>query len=91
MSFSEFFVAMVYSMNMLEVYSIVTGFLCLNVMLEPILYVLIIIPIKQLSGYSYWRTLLNFVIAMIMFLVMFIVVMITVGIIVAVYKVVFAA
>jgi hypothetical protein len=91
MSFSEFFVAMVYSMNMLEVYSIVTGFLCLNVMLEPILYVLIIIPIKQLSGYSYWRTLLNFVIAMIMFLVMFIVVMIVVGIIVAVYKVVFAA
>jgi hypothetical protein len=65
--FSEFFVAMVYSMNMVELYSALSEFFCLNMMLETFLLLLIIIPIKQLSGYSYWRTLLNFFLALIVF------------------------
>ena len=86
MRFSEFFVAMVYSMNMLEVYSIITGFLCVNVMLEPILYILIIVPIKQFSGYSYLRTLLNFIVAVTIFLLAAILLMVVVGIVIAVYN-----
>ena len=70
--FSEFFVAMVYSMNMIDIFSIVTNFLCLNVFLDFFFLFLIIIPIKQLSGYSYWRTLLHFILAlMLIFLVVF--------------------
>ena len=70
--FSEFFVAMVYSMNMIDIFSIVTNFLCLNVFLDFFFLFLIIIPIKQLSGYSFWRTLLHFILAlMLIFLVVF--------------------
>ncbi len=70
--FSEFFVAMVYSMNMIDIFSIVTNFLCLNVFLDFFFLILIVIPIKQLSGYSYWRTLLHFILAlMLIFLVVF--------------------
>lgn len=65
--FSEFFVAMVYSMNMIDIFSIVTNFLCLNVFLDFFFLFLIIIPIKQLSGYSYWRTLLHFILALMLF------------------------
>jgi hypothetical protein len=65
--FSEFFVAVVYSMNMTEIYSIVAEFFCLNMIFETFLLLLIVIPIKQLCGYSYWRTLLNFLLALIAF------------------------
>jgi len=65
--FSEFFVAMVYSMNMIDIFSIVTNFLCLNVFLDFFFLFLIIIPIKQLSGYSYWRTLLHFILSLMLF------------------------
>ena len=67
--FSEFFVSMVYSMNMVEFYSILSEFFCLSMVLEGCFLLLIVIPIKQLSGYSYWRTLLNFFLAMIVFFV----------------------
>ena len=67
--FSEFFVAMVYSMNMVEFYSILSEFFCLSMVLEGCFLMLIVIPIKQLSGYGYWRTLLNFFLAMIVFFV----------------------
>lgn len=67
--FSEFFVAMVYSMNMVEFYSILSDFFCLSMVLEGCFLMLIVIPIKQLSGYGYWRTLLNFFLAMIVFFV----------------------
>ncbi len=67
--FSEFFVAMVYSMSMVELYSALSEFFCLSVIIEGCFLLLIIIPIKQLSGYSYWRTLQNFFLAMIVFFV----------------------
>lgn len=67
--FSEFFVSMVYSMNMVEFYSILSEFFCLSMVLEGCFLMLIVIPIKQLSGYGYWRTLLNFFLAMIVFFV----------------------
>ena len=83
--FSEFFVAMVYSMNMVEIYSVVAEFFCLDMMLEGFSFLLIIIPIKQLSGYSYWRTLLNFFLALIVFPVIILVAIFVVVLIISLF------
>lgn len=69
--FSEFFVAMVYTTNMLSVYSIVFNFLCLSPTVEVATYALSVVPLKQLSGYSYWRTVLYMLTALIVFAVLF--------------------
>ena len=66
---SEFFVAVVYSMNMVEIVSIISNFLCLSFYLEMFYYLLIVIPVKQLTGYSYWSTLLRFLLALFVFLI----------------------
>ena len=62
--FSEFFVAMVYTTNMMNIVSVIGGILCLNAYgLETVCYALSIIPLMQLSGYSFWRTLWKIVCA----------------------------
>ena len=66
--FPEFFVAMIYTYNLLAVYSIIVNFFCLNSIIEICCSVLAIIPLKQLSGYSYWRTLLKIMVALPLFL-----------------------
>ena len=57
---SECFVAMVYISNMVTIYSIVPSLLCFSKNAEFIwdifAMLLVIVPIKQLSGYSYWST-----------------------------------
>ena len=71
MRLSECIVAMVYISNMLTIYSIIPSFLCFSpkaqVMIEILCNLLIIIPIKQLSGYSYWHTIWRIVAAIIPF------------------------
>lgn len=59
MRFTEFFVAMVYTNNLLMVYDVVISFLCLNPALELLTYAAAIVSLKQLSGYGYGRTILN--------------------------------
>ncbi len=58
---SESFVAMVFISNMLFIYGIVPSLFCFSLKAETIYsllsVLLIIIPIKQLSGYSYWHTI----------------------------------
>ena len=71
--FSEFFVAMVYVTNMLAIYSIIFNFFCLFFAAEMCAYALTIIPLKQLSGYSYWRTILKTLVALVVFVVVFLV------------------
>ena len=62
---SEFFVAMVYTTNMMTIISAVCGILCLDVYgTESLCYLLSVIPLMQLSGYSFWRTLWKIVCAM---------------------------
>ena len=72
--FSECFVAMVYIANMLTIYGLIPSFLCFSMKAELIYglmtILLIIIPIKQLSGYSYWKTIWRMALATIPFLVM---------------------
>ena len=67
MRFSEFFVSVIYFTNMTNIYSIVYTFFCGNMYYETLISLLAIIPLKQLSGYSYWRTIWKTLLAFILF------------------------
>ena len=71
---SECFVAMVYITNMIVIYDIIPSLLCFSVKTEVIYDVLslllAIIPIKQLSGYSYVSTIWRLLAALIPFIIM---------------------
>ena len=77
--YSEFFVTMVYITNMLAIYSIVLNFFCLSPIVESCIYVLTIIPLKQLSGYSYWVTILKTLLAFLIFIVFFVAASLLIG------------
>ena len=69
--FSECFVAMIYITNMIIIYDTLFTFLWPSNTADDILDILIlplsIIPIKQLSGYSYWSTIWRTIAALIPF------------------------
>ena len=69
--FSECFVTMVYITNMLTIYDIFFTFLSPNEtgeIITALLFIpLFLIPIKQLSGYSYWSTIWRTIVALIPF------------------------
>ncbi len=60
--YPEFFVALLYTTNMYTIYTIVFDFFCLST-LSSLSIFLTIIPFKQFSGYSWWRTILKFTVA----------------------------
>lgn len=60
--FSEFFISLVYADNMYTIYAIVFGFFGL-MNLSMLASILMIIPLKQLSGYSWWQTIWKTVVA----------------------------
>jgi hypothetical protein len=70
---SECFVAMVYITNMIIIYNIIPSLLCFNVKAEiafnMLSLLLVVIPIKQLSGYSYWSTIWRILVAIIPFVI----------------------
>ena len=76
---SECFVTMVYISNMLILYNIVPSLLCFSVKSEAIYnlltMLLIFIPVKQLSGYSYpgtvWRVLVASIVFCFMIVLLF--------------------
>ena len=71
---SECFVAMVYITNMIVIYDIIPSLLCFSVKAEIVfdmlILLLVIIPIKQLSGYSYVSTIWRLIAALIPFIIM---------------------
>ncbi len=71
--FSECFVSMVYITDMFLIYNIIPSLLCFSVKAEIIYNTLTlllpIIPIKQMSGYSYWSTFWRLLAAFIPFVV----------------------
>ncbi len=73
---SECFVAMVYISNMLTIYSIIPSLLCFSEDAEfyydIVALLLVIIPIKQLSGYGYWGTTWRLALASIALIIMLI-------------------
>ena len=82
--YSEFFVAIIYFSNMSNIYSIVASFFCMNMYYQSLLPVVAIIPLKQLSGYSYWQTIWKTLIALIIFAAVFY------GILISIYATQFA-
>lgn len=72
---SECFVAMVYITDMLLIYNIVPALLCFSPSAEKkyilLSLLLIIIPIKQLSGYSYWSTAWRLLLISVIFVIAF--------------------
>ena len=54
---------MVYTNNLLIIASIFCGLLCLGFTVELVCCLLTLIPLKQLSGFSYLRTITNVVLA----------------------------
>ena len=57
--YSEFFIGMVYTANMLSIYETVMTFFCLPVQVVSYASVLTVIPLKQLSGFTWKRTILS--------------------------------
>ena len=87
---SECFVAMVYITDMILIYGIIPSLLCFSVKAE-IYYdllslLLAIIPIKQLSGYSYFSTIWRLLAAFIPFAIMCMILLIA-GIIIIAFSV----
>ena len=74
--FSECFVAMVYITDMIIIYHIIPSLLCFSVKAEIVFdllaILLVIIPIKQLSGYNYWSTFWRLLAALIPFVIVWI-------------------
>jgi hypothetical protein len=68
--YPEFFMALLYIANMYTVYSIVFDFFCLSKLSSYSIF-LTLIPLKQMSGYSWWRTAMKAVTAsLIMFVLL---------------------
>ena len=86
---SECFVAMVYITNMYIIYDIVPSLLCFSVKAEMIYgmlaMLLAIIPIKQLSGYSYPSTIWRVILAFIPFIILFLLLFVAIGVSLAIY------
>ena len=70
--YSEFFVAIVYTTNMYTIYSIVFDFFCFKEMSGWAL-MLTLIPLKQLSGYSWKRMFFYMIVALVSVSVLFVV------------------
>ena len=87
---SECFVAMVYITDMILIYGIIPSLLCFSVKAEIIYDLLIlllaIIPIKQLSGYSYVSTIWRLLAALIPFIILSLL-LILAGIIIIAYNI----
>jgi cation transport ATPase len=72
--FSECFVAMVFIINMLTIYTLIPQFMCVSYKTEMIfsltVTLLMIVPVKQLSGYSYWQAVWRMFVALILAFIM---------------------
>ena len=60
--FSELLIAMVYIWGMLDIYEIVFTFIGVSVVYDAV-YLLSIIPLKQLFGFKWWRTILYLILS----------------------------
>ena len=63
MRFSEFFVATVYSSNMISLWGLVLSFLGAGTFLKSIISLLVVIPMRQLTGYSWTRVIFSLIFA----------------------------
>ena len=84
--YSELLVALVYTSNMMTLYSIVCDFFCLPTTIEMFTEILGLVPLKQFSGFSWGRTLLYSFLAFVLMFVSLIVVSVVVALLIAVIQ-----
>ncbi|MCR4915923.1 MAG: DUF3667 domain-containing protein [Prevotella sp.] len=72
--YSEFLVALVYTSNMYTMYCMALDFLCLDYGLSLVSLALTLLPLKQLSGFKWWRIICYILLASILMTVAFVVV-----------------
>ena len=56
--FSEQLITLVYTYDMFTIYNIIFSFLCIPNGIDDVIWLLPAIPLKQLSGFKWWRTIL---------------------------------
>ena len=56
--FSEQLITLVYTYDMFAIYNIIVSFLCIPNGIVDVIWLLPAIPLKQLSGFKWWRTIL---------------------------------
>ncbi len=64
--YSEFFIAMVYTANMISIYEIVMTFFCVPSQWTVVAALLAVIPLKQFSGFSWMRTVWYLLLALVL-------------------------
>ena len=64
--YSEFLVALVYTSNMYTMYCMALDFLCIDYGLLTLALALTMVPLKQLSGFKWWRLIFNIIMASIL-------------------------
>ena len=69
--FSELLVALVYSADMFAIYNTVLEFLCINLWVQGASILLPLIPLKQMSGFTWWKLLLIMILVVVMFFVVY--------------------
>lgn len=78
MRFSELLVTVVYIWNMVTMYNIVVTFLGINDRLL-VISLLPIIPLKQLTGFTWWRTILAVAVSYLLFMILLLAAIFAVG------------
>ncbi len=78
MRFSELLVTMVYIWNMVTMYNIVVTFLGIHDGLL-VISLLPIVPLKQLTGFTWWRTILVLAVSYLLFMILLLLVILAVG------------
>ena len=69
--YSEFLVSQVYITDMFSIYNIVLEFLCVDYKLNYITFLLPLIPLKQMSGFPWWKVIVFTLIASLMIVIPF--------------------
>lgn len=71
--YSEFLVSQVYITDMFSIYNIVLEFLCVNNNLNYITFLLPLIPLKQMSGFPWWKVIVFTILAGMMLFIPFVI------------------
>jgi len=68
MHFSEFFVASVYSSNMISLYGIAVSFLGFDTIVQAVFPLLVVVPMRQLTGCTWARIILSLLLSVLLVL-----------------------
>lgn len=83
--YTEFFVAMIYITNLMNIVSTVFSFFCVDLSINGLLTPLLsIIALRQLCGYSYLRTILGLIASFIIISIAVMIIMVLVGVVIGI-------